>query len=337
MLRQLILGLTAMAVCTGTAQAKPAYARKEKKECGFCHTNPAGGGARNARGMYYETHNLSFAGFTEPGAPRKTGPAAFISSWKLDLPDNIVRATAAEVSAEGAPRIITLGSDHVLAVHKLAAEGPVKEADVQIGDAGTFVAGRFAKKGPAVIAAKGAVYLFKDGKLVKKEAAVTNISGTVRFADGSISFWYYDGQAQPESYGVDPDAANPLTAGSELVPPDQAPGVYREIFGHLSSEILANLMFPEAMRKTGLFGLLDARSDNKICLITPVEKEGAWHITAIDPSMGPDSKPIWSSPRLAGRVLDMTYGPDAKGSKKTGLYILTENAGKKQLEFFALD
>ena len=45
-----------------TAEAKPPFAQKEMKACGYCHASN-GGGARNYRGMFYGAHKLSFADF----------------------------------------------------------------------------------------------------------------------------------------------------------------------------------------------------------------------------------------------------------------------------------
>jgi hypothetical protein len=42
------------------AEAKPEYARKEKKDCAFCHTSAKGGGARNAAGAEYEKNGHKF-------------------------------------------------------------------------------------------------------------------------------------------------------------------------------------------------------------------------------------------------------------------------------------
>src|SRR5258708_3168027 len=55
----------ALALICGAAQAKPEYAMREKKACAYCHNNPAGGGARNPRGVYYGMHNHTFAGYDE--------------------------------------------------------------------------------------------------------------------------------------------------------------------------------------------------------------------------------------------------------------------------------
>ena len=42
------------------AQAKPEYAAKEGKPCGYCHVNPAGGGPRTAKGKQYQANGHKF-------------------------------------------------------------------------------------------------------------------------------------------------------------------------------------------------------------------------------------------------------------------------------------
>jgi hypothetical protein len=48
-----------------TAEAKPEYAQRENKACGYCHLNSSGGGARGFRGQFYGANNLSFDKFEE--------------------------------------------------------------------------------------------------------------------------------------------------------------------------------------------------------------------------------------------------------------------------------
>jgi hypothetical protein len=50
----------ALVVAPRSAEAKPEYAAKEGKACGFCHKNPAGGGERNAKGKQYEAKGHTF-------------------------------------------------------------------------------------------------------------------------------------------------------------------------------------------------------------------------------------------------------------------------------------
>jgi hypothetical protein len=52
--------LAGLVVAPRSATALPAYAAKEGKACGYCHTNPAGGGDRNAKGKQYEAGGHSF-------------------------------------------------------------------------------------------------------------------------------------------------------------------------------------------------------------------------------------------------------------------------------------
>jgi hypothetical protein len=49
-----------LVVAPRSATALPAYAQKEGKACGYCHSNPAGGGERNAKGKAYEAGGHSF-------------------------------------------------------------------------------------------------------------------------------------------------------------------------------------------------------------------------------------------------------------------------------------
>jgi len=71
--------LTATALAAGIAvssrpsHALPAYAQKEAKPCAYCHVNPAGGGKRNYRGLYYKAHNLTFAEFDDAAEAKKAG------------------------------------------------------------------------------------------------------------------------------------------------------------------------------------------------------------------------------------------------------------------------
>jgi len=56
------------------ATAKPAFAKKEKKECVYCHVVP--GGDRNFRGLYYKAHDLSFSDFDNIYEARLAGVSA---------------------------------------------------------------------------------------------------------------------------------------------------------------------------------------------------------------------------------------------------------------------
>ncbi len=57
------------------ADAFPKFAKKENKQCVFCHVNPSGG-KRNATGKWYGAHGLSLAGYTPEKAAAEFGGAA---------------------------------------------------------------------------------------------------------------------------------------------------------------------------------------------------------------------------------------------------------------------
>jgi hypothetical protein len=57
----LLAAAAALAVAPAReAAAKPPFARREGKACGYCHINPRGGGPRNARGLEYARNEFSF-------------------------------------------------------------------------------------------------------------------------------------------------------------------------------------------------------------------------------------------------------------------------------------
>ena len=68
------LGLVVLGHLAGApvppAHAKPEFAKKEGKACGFCHTNPKGGGPFTPKGTEYKQNGLKFPvqGFGEDAA-----------------------------------------------------------------------------------------------------------------------------------------------------------------------------------------------------------------------------------------------------------------------------
>jgi hypothetical protein len=59
LLLPVLLGL-ALLVAPERAAARPEFARREGKACGFCHINPRGGGARNATGLLFARNEFKF-------------------------------------------------------------------------------------------------------------------------------------------------------------------------------------------------------------------------------------------------------------------------------------
>lgn len=330
------------------AYARPKYATKEGKACTYCHVK-AGSSDLNPRGNYYAEHNLSFAGYDETkvmggGAEaKKSGPPAFVSTWKMDLPGSVSRIGVGDVAGDKTPRLVTL-EGAVISVYGLVDKDLKPEAKIELKTAPkNFAVGNFAKGKPAVIAVPGAI-IYRDGdKYVTKAAPdLVDITGQVKFADGNASVFSFDGVNQPGSYAVDLSAANPITEGNQLVMPAEASGVYRVVVAHPSKEAFGMLMIPEEASKSGVFALLDARSDGKLYGIAPWVTADETTIVAVPiESLGsPGAKPVWKSAKVTGKVLDLAYGLDPKGSKKPGLFVLTSTGTDdkgRSLEFLALD
>jgi hypothetical protein len=58
------------------------------------------------------------------------------------------------------------------------------------------------------------------------------------------------------------------------------------------------------------------------------------------PQPNSNAKPVWKSPKMAGKVLDIAFGSNPRDSKQTGIFILQaggEGGKKPVMEFFALD
>lgn len=59
------LGFLVVGCSVFIAEARPIYAQKENKPCGFCHVRASGGGNRGFRGQFYGANGLSLSNFDE--------------------------------------------------------------------------------------------------------------------------------------------------------------------------------------------------------------------------------------------------------------------------------
>ncbi len=347
-------------LAAAASQARPEYARREMKPCGYCHVNNRGGGPRNARGMYYQAHNLSFEGYKEPGTGtpsaggtttpstgKKTGPPAYLSAWKVEVPAGTARIGVGSLTDDGNPRMVTMGSSGPATIYTVSSTGLTKEATVDLGAGGkAFVIGKLAKGKPAVIVAPGVMY-YRDGASYVKQPVdyLKEVTGVAKFADGLECVYSFSGAGAPESWTLDNGLGKPLTEGRQLVPPEQGAGVYSDLFARLPAEIMANLGVPEGTQKIGVLGAIDPRGDGKFYSWMPakvgddyfliVANSDALSITGQPAPL----KPVWKSPALS-KIIDVATGMDPKGSKKTGFFVLqaTGADGKgRTVEFFALD
>jgi hypothetical protein len=321
-------------LAAGASHAKPEFAKKEMKMCGYCHVNPAGGGPRNPKGVYYAMHDKSFKGL----APE------YKSLWKMEVATPAERIALGDVTGDKTARLVLLGADGKATVNKVADNKLTEEASIDLGkDAKKFVVGAYAKDKPAVIVIPGAVF-YKDGdKYSRKEAKdITDVTGHARFTDGAESVFFFAGGGMPDAWGIDLAGDKTVIAGHEFVDPGQGGGVYADITIHPPIDLLANLGVPEEAQKIAVMGLFDPRNEGKLYQwLTWVPKEGGHFITVGEFGGGPgDFKPIWKSPKLSGKILDVAVGNDPRGSKNTGILVLTQaedGEKKRSIEFFALD
>ncbi|NLI01125.1 MAG: hypothetical protein GX446_16705 [Chthonomonadales bacterium] len=329
------LGAATLLVLGAAVEAKPEFAAKEKKDCSFCHINPAGGGERNRRGQYYDKNKHSLAGL----------PLEMKSLWKLSAPADTRRIALGDVMGDKKPRVLVLGATEDLAVMSIADDKLVKDAELKLGPkAGSFFVGNLEKGKPAVIAVPGAIHYRSGEEFVKKSAPeLTSITGTVKFEDGEECVFIFDSYSEPAVFGVDTSKTNPLTVGRGMVLPDQGAGIYSAIVARMSPDVISMLGWPSEFQQSGVFGLWDAYSNGTLSAWAPWMGADGSRLVFLDPAGimgGGELKPTWRSDKLAGKILDVAIGSDPKGSKQTGMLLLLatgEGAKERTLEFLALD
>jgi hypothetical protein len=283
---------------------------------------------------------------------KKTGPPAYKSAWKMDLPIGTQRVAVADVTGDKKLRLLVLDDKGTLAIHKLSdakteETKTEKEGEIALGkDAAKFAVGRFAKDKPALIVVPGALF-YRDGdKYSKKEVAdLENLSGSVLFSDGTECLFTLGQNGPPTSYGVDLTAEKLLTPGKPMPEPNATAGVYREIVVQLPPNMLQDGPFPDAIKQGALVRLQDIRNDKNLYGVVAWQTAEGPFVAIIGasdlfPMPNSDTKPVWKSPKLAGKVLDIAFGPNPRNTKQTGLFVLQAGGegGKKPLvEFFSLE
>lgn len=80
-------------IAAPSAHAFKKFAEAEGKPCAYCHVNPAGGGPRNYRGLFYKVNGLSFKGFDDAAEAKKAG--AEIGPAATPPPKSLAAAAAA--------------------------------------------------------------------------------------------------------------------------------------------------------------------------------------------------------------------------------------------------
>jgi hypothetical protein len=266
--------------------------------------------------------------------------------WKMDLPAGTKGIAIADVRGDGSPRLMVLDADGVLTVNRFAEAALTKEDTISLGkQADQFAVGQFAKNRPAVIIVPGAIY-YRDGdKYSKKTAAdITTIAAVVRLANGT-EVYVPSIQGMPHGYTIDLAAANPVVEGDEMESPERSVETYRTISLSIPPDLLAQAPFPQEVKKGGgilrlfvpeksktLYGLASWQTDtSNLALIDAT--------TLFSNGSPGDLKPLWKSDKLAGKILDIAFGPSLKDGKQNGIYVLEASGddGKaRQLEFFSI-
>jgi hypothetical protein len=277
---------------------------------------------------------------------RKDATPKFQPVWQMELPEGTQRVAIADVTEDKKPRLLVLDKEGTLTFQNLKDTAAATEGSMPLGkEAARFVTGHFDKAKPALIVVPGAVF-YKDGDKYRKKDVpdLTAFTGSARFIDGTDVLFTIVQDAPPTSYAIDLAAANPLTEGRQVPQPDPKGGQFRELQATLPPEMLVREPFPDPVKKGAVVRLVDPYGDDRIFGLFAWQEPDASYVALVDagalfPRPVPDTKPLWKSPKLSGKVLDIALGPDPKGSKQTGFLVLesTGEAGKgRKIEFFAV-
>src|SRR5207248_583339 len=152
-----------------------------------------------------------------------------------------------------------------------------KELNLDLGaDASTFIVGRFAPGRPVMIVVPGAVFMREADKYVKKPAPdLKEITGTVRFKDGTENIFFFAGAA-PETWGV--TASGSLEKGRQMVTPDMGAGVYSEMVARLPADVLSALGAPAGTQKIGVVGFFDPRNSGNLYCWLPMQENDIGYV-----------------------------------------------------------
>jgi hypothetical protein len=279
---------------------------------------------------------------------QKSGPPSFKPVWKMDLPAGTQRVAVADVTGDKLPRLLVLSAEGTLAIQKLSAEGAKEEASVALGTgAARFVVGHFSKGRPAQIVVPNAVFYREGDTYRKKELPdLKEVTGSVRYEDGTEAiFMMTEGEHPPTGYELDLGAEKPLKMGREISQPRAAGDVYREIIPHFAPDMFQNGPFPAEVKSGALARLFAPRDDKRLYGVFSWQAADGSYVVVVGggdlfPEPVAGMKPLWKSPKLAGKVLDIALGADPKGGTGTGLLVLTQagDDGKgRRIEFFAME
>ncbi len=339
------------------AFARPVYAIQEGKQCGYCHVNPKGGGARNPRGEYYAAHHHTFQGYDEAKVMGQYAQDLFKVAWQETVPASVHRIAVGDTVGDGTSRLVLLSEgptkeSRTVSVRKWDGKAWNTEFTTDAADGQDRLAvGKYSATGPADIVTAGALW-FWNGKTYEKRPAPRplDIIGTALLQDGSQRLMLKEGDAL-RLYRVDTTAS-----GSDwLTGPSGMPASSQLSFSDMkapTAELMA-IGLPDQLAGGGIVGLWNAPKPQAMYLYTvqivplvDVAKQNAQeliakgqedHLVVADPRLTL-YKTLWLSQKLEGPVLDVALGDPRSGAR--GLTVLTggsEDGKGHTLYFFQLE
>lgn len=359
----ILAALTAALLLPAVARARPAYAIREGRPCAYCHVNPAGGGPRNPRGLYYAQNRHSFARYDEVKVMGRFSPPLFHEAWREILPASVRRIAVGDTQGDGRARLVLLtaeGAVRRVSVRRWTGAAWTEEfaADAPGAD-DRLAVGRFDGGRRALIVTSTALWQWNGTSYEKRPSTrAVSLLGTVVLASGEERLLVRDGDAF-RMHRVDPSRPGDWLGPGEA-PPSAASTVFSEMKGR--TEELTRVGLPDVLAAGGIVGLWDARKTNALFfyavqLLGIVEEKGQ-PVRAPDPAAAsqnlvlrgqevrlgivdprsPVYKFLWRSDRLPGPVLDVALSDPRTGGR--GLIVLVDGAADgrgRTLIFYQLD
>jgi hypothetical protein len=354
----LILGATFIIMCGKSAEARPEYARKEGLACQYCHVSGSPNSIdaatgrrestmRNERGIYYGSHNHSFAGYVEKSEGNTRSIPKFRLAWYGEFMDAPRRMAIADVVGDGTVRLVTLNEKPdnknagTLMVKRWNGKTFITEFTGDLQTAPDKLAvGKFAGSNrPAVIVTGDALWFWNGTTFEHKPAShPIALFGATRLKEGGERVLIAESPTDIKAYRVDIGAKG----GDWLIDKISAPTPFQVLWGdmHTTPEGFQQMGVNEVFGSGGLVGIWDVwksgtyflyHADRDYDLIPDpnnknqpkiVYNNQSSTITFSDRGSG---GALWTSPKLSGIVYDLAI-EDPKASGKPGFAVLSSTA-----------
>ncbi len=356
-----LAGSISLLICV-QAGARPVYAIKEERTCAYCHVNPRGGGQRNPRGTYYETHKHSFVGYDEVKVMGRGGKPIFHVAWSEPFPAGVRKIGTGPTARDGQNRLVLLMAGPSANARRIEVRKWDEKTKTWVTEftddapsgIDTLAVGRYSQDAFAVIVCSGTMW-FWDGSAYKKAVMSKPVAtlGTVILRDGSERLFARQGDSAKSYkynvYKVNVNSSEWLTGAQD--PPRSGETVFSEMKGR--SEDLAALGLDVNLSNGGIVGFWDASKESPFLYAVSIEADVAStganpsenlvlrgqrnYVTVLDPRTANTIKSLWRSDKLDGRVLDIILDDPKTGAR--GITVLTESADGKGtiMTFFQLD